>query len=95
MTERLKPCPFCGESPVFIDTCYPTNLDNKPFYLIACYECPVSPMILETSKEHAVKTWNTRLEKREGHQKISEEEIRPLENQQTVRINEKRDHIYF
>ena len=95
MTERLKPCPFCGGSPVFIDTCYPANFDNKPFYLIACYECPVSPMILETSKEHAIKTWNTRLENRGEPQKIREEGIRPLENQLPVKLDEKEGDIYF
>ena len=89
MTERLKPCPFCGGSPVFIDTCHPANFDEKPFYLIACYECPISPMILETSKEYVIKTWNTRLENRDDQQEISEEGVRPLENQLQVRLDEK------
>ena len=84
MTEGLKPCPFCGGSPVFTDTGYPNNLENKAFYIIACYECPVSPMILETSKEYAIKTWNTRVENGDVHQKISGKGERPLENQLAV-----------
>ena len=94
MTEGLKPCPFCGESPAFTDTCYSDNLDNKAFYIIACYECPVSPMILETSKEHAIKTWNTRVKKGDVHQKISEKGGHPLEDQLAVRLDEKRSQIY-
>ena len=94
MTEGLKPCPFCGESPAFMDTCYPNNSDIKKFYIIACYECPVSPMILETSKEHVIKTWNTRVKKRDVHQNISEKEAHPLENQLAVKLNEKRGQVY-
>ena len=52
-------------------------------------------MILETSKEHAIKTWNTRLENRGEPQKISEEGIRPLENQLPVKLDEKEGDIYF
>ena len=94
MTEGLKPCPFCGESPAFTDACYRNNSDNKTLYIIACYECPVSPMILETSKELAIKTWNTRVKKGDVHQKISEKGGHPLENQLAVRLNEKRGQIY-
>ena len=61
MTEKLKPCPFCGE-PAVLDTYY-------DFYRVRCDypECPGNVKdgdgIWYGTIEHAVQRWNTRVER--------------------------------
>ena len=60
MSEELKPCPFCGESSIG----YIQHL-NDDTYQVRCIngECGVAPItVCCSSREHAIKVWNTRAE---------------------------------
>lgn len=53
MSEKLKPCPFCGEEP------------SHPLRgLIHCEgeSCPISPYVDVDDDVQAIKAWNTRAE---------------------------------
>lgn len=54
MSEELKPCPFCGSNPIFLDVG-----ENKPLYEITCLECD-GAQLLGSNKDELVKEWNTR-----------------------------------
>lgn len=57
MTEKLKPCPFCGgEGRVFEDTSF--GVDN-PLYRVFCGMCLVKT---DTAyrREDAIEIWNRR-----------------------------------
>ena len=61
MTEKLKPCPFCGGEAIMYE--YPLN-DDRTINLFAvgcnnenCGVLPESPYYI---KENAIEAWNTR-----------------------------------
>lgn len=54
MTDKLKPCPFCGSEALIVD-------DDKEHYgvFIACSKCCSSTEIFKTEDE-ALISWNSR-----------------------------------
>jgi len=61
MTDKLKPCPFCGESPDIGNAVYDGRKAGA--YYIACTStCEVHPELNDTydSPNEAIKAWNTR-----------------------------------
>ena len=56
MTEKLKPCPFCGGR-AFIATYYP-HTDNQ-FYCIECSECGIQSA--PDNIDELVTFWNNRV----------------------------------
>lgn len=52
MSEQLKPCPFCGQTPG-ID--YSDALDA---YVVVCEDCPANQF--DDRRGGAIATWNTR-----------------------------------
>lgn len=54
MTDKLKPCPFCGCEAEWWDT-----FDEEYPYQIVCKRCFCGTDTTVT-KEHAIKSWNTR-----------------------------------
>jgi Lar family restriction alleviation protein len=61
-TQELKPCPFCGEDPVYL-TDFENDDGNSPVvHHVSCGLCYVQPGIYgEESKEEAFRKWNTRV----------------------------------
>ena len=57
MTDKLKPCPFCGGNNVGVfkhEYFYKSHL-----YAAHCYDCHFGLKMVETEEE-AITTWNTR-----------------------------------
>ena len=56
MTEKLKPCPFCGGANIHIK-------DNRTWSYICCYECLASFWQQEACNvEDNIEAWNRRAE---------------------------------
>ena len=58
MSEKLKPCPFCGKKPQLIDA--------GIYYYVNCFNelCKISPCTQEhDTPEDAINEWNSRPEK--------------------------------
>jgi hypothetical protein len=53
MTDKLKPCPFCGGEAACIE---------ETDWEIGCYngQCATEPSVWTLSKERAIAAWNTR-----------------------------------
>lgn len=67
--EDLKPCPFCGKTPV-LGHCSRDLVSSLPyFYFVTC--C-MAATALRPSKEEAIEAWNTRFDS-------SQERVRELE----------------
>ena len=66
LTEKLKPCPFCGRKPTVFRAAMPRHIE----YQIACpfkTTCPVQPMTeWREKKQDCVKDWNTQSEVKNG-----------------------------
>ncbi len=60
MSEKLKPCPFCGSDDVHL---YCVNDKGS---LVECNNCCYSIDYCLLSEEETIKTWNTRAGKKEG-----------------------------
>ena len=56
MTEKLKPCPFCGGEAVLDDDFFYTD---EPAYIISCNKCYSSSDVYDTEHE-AIEAWNRR-----------------------------------
>ena len=55
MTEKLKPCPFCGgEAEV-----YENEYENITLFMVACKNCGISTAGYDY-EEDAIKDWNRR-----------------------------------
>lgn len=67
--NKLKPCPFCGESPVINPHGF-YNKKTKEFtdktYGIVCDNCHTSSWQFYNTKDEAIKAWNTRTPKERG-----------------------------
>ena len=60
-TPELKPCPFCGGSPVFSENKENETLPQSWCILCLDRKCPLDTMTLDyPSKQEAAKAWNTR-----------------------------------
>lgn len=57
MLKELKPCPFCGDSRIFIDM---RNQDSIAYYVAFCFGCGArtSPYVNE---QDAIEAWNLRV----------------------------------
>lgn len=59
--EEIKPCPFCGNEPIWDELKY----DHKPNqYILECQNvyCMMQPsMPSQSSKDEAMKWWNRRI----------------------------------
>lgn len=57
MSEKIKPCPFCGKQPY-------TEPWSSGFYKVICgnEECPAQPRVVGGSELLAVQIWNARKE---------------------------------
>jgi Lar family restriction alleviation protein len=53
--DKLKPCPFCGESEEFIIHSY-----DHPYYHVECGNCLARGPIAEDNKNNAIVAWNKR-----------------------------------
>ena len=62
MTERLKPCPFCGGEAELRQ--YDVDADNRWWY-VACYTCGISmdPLFWNSgqTREETIMKWNRRV----------------------------------
>lgn len=63
MSDKLKPCPFCGSIP-FIDE-IPQHKHTIAIFMLDCegecfVECKCSCVISAKNKEEAIKKWNRR-----------------------------------
>lgn len=70
MCEELKPCPFCGGKPIYVDDCgdpywRPTFIDPDSgggmHKMVVCESCGASIRVCETQQE-AISEWNRRTE---------------------------------
>jgi len=60
-TPELKPCPFCGGSPLFSENKENETLPQSWRILCLDRKCPLDTMTLDyPSKQEAAKAWNTR-----------------------------------
>lgn len=57
MTEKLKPCPFCGGEPT-----WDSDAENKMWYIRCVFpSCPIRPCTFgELYKDRVVDMWNQR-----------------------------------
>jgi hypothetical protein len=58
MTEKLLPCPFCGEDMADLQELSPSPWDGKIYWRVICMNCCCE--IADDSRLKAVRTWNTR-----------------------------------
>jgi len=64
MSEKLKPCPFCGSKPIIIKV--GNNFTRKKSVRIKCQSCRIERTTgairynIEWCLEEAIKAWNTR-----------------------------------
>jgi len=68
MSEKLKPCPFCGAKETDLDfQLAHASVFTKPFFFVRCRKC--GGMIVDTNTEHCLndvkKAWNRRAEREE------------------------------
>ena len=57
INERLKPCPFCGNTNITCATHKPVG--GAEFYEVICVEC--GARVRRSSKRKAVEAWNRRV----------------------------------
>ena len=68
MPEKIKPCPFCGESPTLKhDWRYPRGIDDSIYASeVICenWECPIyhADNTYYQTDEEAIEAWNRRAE---------------------------------
>ena len=59
MTDKLKPCPFCGSEDLQIIIEQPFNIFFR-CYKVMCFECKATSALAET-KGMAIEAWNRRV----------------------------------
>ena len=59
MSEKLEPCPWCGEQP------QEHYLQSVHYFYIKCdnFNCPSNPSVIGLTKNEAVERWNKRAKK--------------------------------
>jgi Lar family restriction alleviation protein len=63
MSDKLKPCPFCGSEAKIIFPDIPDNKRDVEFKQIICSSklCPViCKSFVDYREEHLIESWNTR-----------------------------------
>ena len=68
MTDKLKPCPFCGREAILVKNEHPRlhRPSRNGQYHVACYECDLMMGYDEDyggqfdTKEEAIEAWNRR-----------------------------------
>ena len=65
MSEKLKPCPFCGVTP---DVEFELGEQNWKKWFVKCHTkyCPVDKTDWSVNKQIAIDTWNTRHKEERG-----------------------------
>jgi hypothetical protein len=58
MTDKLLPCPFCGEDMADLQELSPSPWDGKIYWRVICMNCCCE--IADDSRLKAVRAWNTR-----------------------------------
>jgi len=59
MSDKLKPCPFCGNK-AYIRKAFS---GNDEWWVVGCSKCHSQIVQKETSREVIEKAWNRRVEK--------------------------------
>lgn len=59
MSEKLKPCPFCGGEPYMVDA----EIDGRAHYIVKCGACYCTTGVMEMSRSKAAEAWNRRAER--------------------------------
>ena len=59
MTEKLKPCPFCGGEPFMVDA----EIDGRVYYIVKCGTCHCTSGVMQMSRPAAAEAWNRRVER--------------------------------
>lgn len=59
MTEKLKPCPFCGGEPFMVDA----EIDGRAHYIVKCTACHSTSGVMQMDRSKAAKAWNRRAER--------------------------------
>lgn len=54
MTDKLKPCPFCGHKKVLVE-----EIDDTGLYIAECKRCFATSAILRP-RERVIQAWNRR-----------------------------------
>ena len=57
--DKLKPCPFCGDSAIIISI---PGLHTKPTYFASCSGCGAEMPRVARTREQAAEVWNKRTE---------------------------------
>ena len=61
MSEKLKPCPFCGNEAVLMTHYDTVHKENSHF--VACSYCGIRTLHY-VAQHYAINTWNERIERR-------------------------------
>lgn len=56
MSEKLKPCPFCGGKPFMVDA----EIDGRTHYIFKCAACHSTSGAMQMSRTKAAEAWNRR-----------------------------------
>lgn len=74
MTEKLKPCPFCGSRSVYVE-----QISSGGYFNVCCGNC-LANVPLSGSRETAVAAWNSRTNAKElaARLNISDEQVRRM-----------------
>lgn len=76
MTEKLKPCPFCGSRSVQVE-----QIGSGGYFNVCCCNC-LANVPLSGSRETAVAAWNSRADAKElvARLNVSDEQVRRMVN---------------
>ena len=55
--SEIAPCPFCGREPDAYDW---TNKQHQQRFVIECLACNCRPMLIGSTREESIETWNKR-----------------------------------
>ena len=74
MTEKLKPCPFCGSRSVYVE-----QIGSGCYFNVCCCNC-LANVPLSGSRETAVEAWNRRPNAKElvVSLNVSDEQVRRM-----------------
>lgn len=59
MTEKLKPCPFCGGEPFMVGA----EIDGRAHYIVKCTACHSTSGVMQMNRSKAAEAWNRRAER--------------------------------
>lgn len=59
MSEKLKPCPFCGGEPFMVGA----EIDGRAHYIVKCTACHSTSGVMQMNRSKAAEAWNRRAER--------------------------------